>query len=40
MFNESGNEGKEHSRCIDDSTANHIEHISMIVLWVHIPTAA
>lgn len=35
---ESGNQDGEHSRCIDNGAADHVEHISMIELWVHITT--
>lgn len=31
--------GNGHSRCIDDSAADHVEHISMVELRVHTPTA-
>jgi len=36
---ESSNEGNGHARSIDDSAANHIEHIPMVELGVHTPTA-
>lgn len=31
--------GNGHSRCVDDSAADHIEHISMVKLRIHTPTA-